>query len=225
MPGRTQYPSGDDLQAYLVGAGFSATFLATQGYDLELFAVAGWQAFNREANRVMLARTQTREFSAERVSPRGFLDLGADLVAVTSVVYGTTTFTEGTDFRLMPLNAAEDGRPYQGLSFGTWRRFYSSTFPLTMLISIAGSWGFGLTIPEDAWLGMLALAAMEMGPALAQARSGGLEMWSEADMTERYGSDPLAGVQKGWRMTAQRTAGALDEKGSYRYGRYTRVPM
>ena len=223
MPGRSQYPTGENLESFLLQAGFSATFVA--GFDLELWALAGWRAFEREADRVMLAAAGTREYDPAQVSPRGVLDLGADLVSVTSAAYGSTTFVQGTDFRLFPLNAARLGRPYNAVTFGYWRRFWSSTFPLSTLIAIVGSWGFGTLIPEDAWIGMLAMAGREMQPLLGQASSKGLEMFTEADVTERYGPKPLEALLTGWSLTALGTCGGLGVDGKRHYGRYTRVPQ
>lgn len=223
MPGRTSYPTGENLEAFLLEAGFSTTFVAS--LDLELWALAGWQAWEGSANRKMLATTQTRRFDPRRVTPMGFLDFRGDLVAVTSAAFGTTSFTEDTDFHLVPLDAAAFGQPYFGMHFGHWRRFWASTWPLGPLISITGSWGYGATIPDDAFVGMLAAAALELSPQVIQARTGGLEAWTEADMSERYGSNPMQSLMTGWSGAVQRSAGGWNDKGVFVAGRYTRQPM
>ena len=69
------------------------------------------------------------------------------------------------------------------------------------LITVVGSWGYGATIPDDAWLAMLAAAGVYLHPYIAQLESGGLEMWSEADVTERYGPNPLGSLLTNWSMT------------------------
>lgn len=223
MPGRTQYPTGENLESFLLAAGFSETLVET--LDLELYALAGWQAWERQANRKMLATTSTRRFDPRRVTPMGFLDVRADLVSVSAASFGGTTFTEDSDFYLVPTDAALKGRPFYGLTFGYWRRFWSTGYPLSTLLSISGSWGYGTTIPEDAFVGMMAMAALEMAPQIALARTGGLESWTEADMTERYGAKPVETLSMGWQNAVSRSAGGWNDKGEFVAGRYTRQPM
>lgn len=221
--GKAAYPTGADLVAYLTAAGFATTFIAA--LDTTTAALAGAAQFERDADRRMLAVTQTREFDPERVGPRGFLDLRADLATATSVAYGSQSFIVGTDVRLMPLNAVDDGHPYNALSFGYWRRFYAVSYPLLpVLITVIGSWGFGATIPEDAWEGMLAFAGMFLFPQLVQRRTQGMIEWREADMQESYGLNPLLSLRLGWQAVTLATAGGLDDRGTRHYGKYTRVP-
>lgn len=222
--GKAAYPTAAELAAFLVAAGFSSTFVAA--LDTTTFAAAGAAQFEREADRRMLAVTQTREFDPERVSPRGFLDLRADLAAATSVAWSSQSYAVGTDVRLFPLNAVDDGRPYSGLSFPYWRRFYPVSYPiLPPLITVVGDWGYGATIPEDAWVGMMAYAGLLLFPQIVQRSTGGMEAWTEADMSERYGINPLQGLRMGWQGVALATAGGLDDRGVRHTGKYARVPM
>lgn len=222
--GKLAYPTGAELAAYLIAAGFTAAFVAA--LDTTTAAAAGAAQFEREADRRMLAVTQTREFDAERVSPRGFLDLRTDLAAATGVSWSTNTYVVGTDVRLFPLNAADDGHPYSGLTFPYWRRFYPTSYPLLPpLITVVGSWGFGATIPEDAWIGMLAAAGLLLLPQIVQRRTGGMVAWSEADMQETYGPNPLMSLQRNWQAVMLSLAGGLDERGVRHMGKYARVPM
>lgn len=222
--GKAAYPTAAELAAYLVAAGFDSTFVAA--LDTTTMAAAGAAQFEREAGRRMLAVTQTREFDPAKVSPRGFLDLRGDLAALTSVSWGTTSYVVGTDVRAFPLNAADDGLPYSGLNFGYWRRFWGqSGFPLPQLISVAGDWGYGATIPEDAWIGMMAYAGLLLFPQILILRTQGMLDWTEADMHEVYGNNPLQGLRLGWQAVTLGTAGGLDDRGQRHWGKYARIPM
>lgn len=221
--GKAAYPTGAELAAYLVAAGFTSAFVAA--LDTTTFAAAGASEFEREAGRRMLAVTQTREFDPCRVGTNGFLDLKADLASLTSVAWNTTAYTVGTDVRAFPLNAADDGLPYSGLSFGYWRRFSGYGYPFPPLISVAGDWGYGATIPEDAWAGMLAFAGMLLFPQIVQRRTGGMFEWTEADMREAYGNNPLQGLRAGWQAITLATAGGLTDQGKRVWGKYARIPM
>ncbi len=222
MP-RPQYPTGDDLASYLLQAGFSETFLAA--YDLELFALAGWEAFNRAANRTMLAVTGTRSFDAG--GSNGVLVLGEDLASgVTPTATGySTPLTVGTDVRFEPMSAAGRGKPYDRARF-LWRRGYTA-FPYSVApqITITGSWGYAVEIPDDAFVGMLAMGALGMAPLLIQARTGGIQMWREADMEESYGPKPLQSLMEGWQGRAWATCGGMGPDGKWIMGMYTRVPF
>lgn len=222
--GQAAYPTGSDLAAYLLAAGFTATFVAA--LDTDTFAAAGASQFERECDRRMLAVTQTREFDPARVTASGFLDLRADLASLASVAWNGVSYAVGTEVRAFPLNAADDGRPYSGLTFGVWRRFYPMSYPLLPpLVTVTGDWGYGATIPEDAWAGMLAAAGLLLVPQIIQRRTGGMESWTEADMTERYGTNPLQGLRTGWQAVTLATAGGIDERGKRQYGKYTRIPL
>lgn len=223
MPGRTQYPTGEDLEAFLVAAGFSVTEDLAD-VDLELFAAAGWQAFNRESGRTMLAVSGTRSFYRPE-GPRGELDLGEDLASgvVPSLTDDGTALTVNEDYVFLPLDAPGRGLPYNRLRF--WRVWPTSRWTIEPLIVVTGSWGYGTTIPEDAWIGMLAMGALALAPQLAQLRTGGMQSWREADMAESYGDKPLGGLVAGWQMVAATTAGGIGPDGKARVGRYTRVTV
>lgn len=190
------YPTRVDLGEWLQDAGFSASALAN--LDLTTAAAAGVATFEQATGRRFLATTQTREYDPCRVSPRGVLDLKADLAALTSVAYGSTSYVVGTDVRAAPLNAPDDGRPYAWLEFGHWRRFYAATFPLATLITVVGSWGYGTTIPDDAWQAMLAAGGLHLFPYLAQEFSRGALTYKEQDVTEEYGPDPMGAFRTNW---------------------------
>lgn len=194
------YPTQIDMSAWLQDAGFSPSAVAP--LDLASAIAAGIATFESASGRKMLATSQTREFDLPD-HPRGILDLRDDLASLTSVTVSGTGQVVGTDVRLLEPNAADQGRPYWGLQFA--RRFYPVTSypqPSWAAIAVTGLWGYGAAIPDDAWQAMLALAGVALFPYLAQAQSGGVEMWSEQDVTERYGADPLGSLRNNWTMRA-----------------------
>jgi len=206
--GKAAYPTPAELETSLLAAGLSQELIDL--LDLTTAALAGRQTFEGLTGRRMLATTQTREYDPCRVSPRGVLDLRADLVTATSVTYGTQAFTVGTDVRMAPLNAADDGRPYGWLEFGAWRFYrFSYGYPLPTLITVVGSWGYGATIPENAWMAMLYEAALSLFPQITMFIAGGMVGWSEADMSEQYGQDPFGF----YRRNLQMVLGSVDVPG------------
>lgn len=195
MP-QAAYPTDLELAAWLETAGFSADLIAS--LDLEAAMAAGIRTFEERTGRRFLATSETREFDLP-THPRGILDLKADLSSVTSLTVQGTAQVAGTGYRLLPTNAADDGRPYAQVQFA---RFWRPTWPVAAVwgaVSITGLWGWGATIPDDVWQGMLQSAGLVLFPQIAQSQSGGLEMWSEADVTERYGADPLGSLRSNWR--------------------------
>ncbi len=196
---RSQYPTGDDLQAFLLSAGFSATFLSALNLDYQRFADVGRDDFESKVGRRMLATSETRTFPPP-LSPRGILDLADDLASASTVTYNAVTLTTGTQYLLLPQNAAGRGRPYAQMQF-LLRWITPLSFAMLSGVAITGLWGYGATIPEDAWQGMLESAALRLWPLLAQARTRGMQMWREADMAESYGPTPLQHLRDGWLLS------------------------
>jgi hypothetical protein len=197
---KSTYPTAAELETSLLAAGLTQELV--DALDLTTAALAGRETFEGMTGRRMLATTQTREYDPRRISPRGVLDLRTDLVAATSVTYGTQAFTVGTDVRMAPLNAADDGRPYGWLEFGYWQ-FYpygGYGFPLPTLITVVGSWGYGATIPENAWQAMMMEAALSLFPTISAFLTAGMVGWDEADMQEQYGQDPFGAYRKNLQM-------------------------
>lgn len=187
--GQPAYPTGSDIAAYLADFGVTVPVTAS----LEVFAVAGRQAFENAAGRVMLAGDPEARLYDPPAEP--LLDLMADLAEITSVTYQPegapeAVFTYPADYRPMPQNAAAQGRPWQWLDF---RRMWWIPRPdsLRGAISILGRWGYGLTIPEDAWLAMLAAGAAPLwdkaaAASLAAGGGGPLKSWREGNASEEY---------------------------------------
>jgi hypothetical protein len=224
--GRPQYPNGSDLTAYLLAAGLDESFVAA--LDVETAAAAGVSQFEHEAGRRMLAVAGTRTF--DRAMSNGVLVLGDDLasdsLAAPTVSDNGTALTLGTQARFEPMDAPGRGLPYNRVRFAYYHRTgVMLPWSVAAPVSIAGSWGYASTIPEDAWLSMLAFAGLYLFPQILQRRTGGMEAWTEADMSERYGTKPLETLKLGWQGITLGTAGGLNEQGKRVWGKYARVPM
>src|SRR5262245_6207402 len=142
------YPTAADLQGYLTALGM--------GDSLPMVPVAcgaGIAAFEREAGRTMLAGSpQTRQFDP----PAGgrLLDIAGDLAAAPAVTYSpyggaTENLAAGADYRTEPLNRI----PIEAIRF---LRHWAAPLPFPQLgkIGVTGAWGYGTSIPDDAWLAM-----------------------------------------------------------------------
>lgn len=173
--------------------------------DLETAAEAGRQTFERLTHRVMLAPVGdvTKEFDPT-LARNGILVI-PDLIALTSIAYQpegstSTLWTQNTDFWPLPDNAPDNSLPYQMIRLN--RSFYAPIWGAGWRsIRITGRWGFGTTIPEDAWLAMVQLGAMELVAGLEQAISGGVLSWHSANRGEQYSIRPLGSLADQW--TAQ----------------------
>src|SRR5688572_10832271 len=111
--GKNAYPTTAEVQALLARAGYTAG--ATEASDAVLAAV---DEFERRTGRKMIAEGSDR---TRRYDPPadGWLDLGHDLAALTTVVWapqgGTPeTLVQNTDFWLESYNDPADAEPLAG---------------------------------------------------------------------------------------------------------------
>lgn len=213
MPGRANYPTGEDVRAYLEAASLVvSTALAEQ---LDTAAEAGRLDFEQRTDRLPFlagATDTTRRFDPPKAGSAR-LWLKPDLAALTSITYqpggaSAETLTLDTDFSLLPFNAAADEQPYTAIDFTPWRGFgaWASSYPAYRgSIRITGRWGYQTTLPENAWLAILAAGSLSLLPQLSFGLTSGLVEWHEKDRGERYGADPLAGLAAGWQASLNRT--------------------
>lgn len=188
---RDLYPTGGDVGQFLTDSK-----LKHAGLDLGSAALLGREVVERETDRVFLAVSATREFDPP-VGNNGVLDLGVDLVSLSSLTYGGTAWTAGTDYRLQPVNATVEGKPFSMIRFN---RRWQSPLPFSQQGSlvITGLWGYSAKIPEDVWQAMRAAAAVTLLPAISFGLTRGLVSWSDEDTTENYGKDPLGNLAATW---------------------------
>lgn len=221
MP-QASYPTALELEAWLEAAGFSEELVAS--LDLEAAMAAGIRGIEERTGRTFLPTEAVREFDLP-THPRGVLDLRADLISASEVSVLGTAQTAGTGYRLLPTGAADRGRPYAQIQFARW---FTTSWPYTSAwgaVSVDGEWGWPGGVPDDVWQAMLMAGALALFPQIARAQSGGLESWSEADVTERYGSDPLGFLRTNWRMTLYGPEGSGGEGMGGVIGIYRRVTV
>jgi hypothetical protein len=160
--GYDHYPTGDDLQGFLIGSSMALP----PDQDLDGAAQAGVEYFESMTDRLpMLAASGTRLFDLPQVTPGGILDFGADLVSLTKVTIQGTEILPG-QYYLRPNDAPNRRRPYARLQLMMPYGFYANAaFPplqYFQAISIEGLWGYGTLIPADAWRAMLRAAALDL---------------------------------------------------------------
>lgn len=204
--GKTAYPTAADLDNYLA----TQVGLTTTGLDEATAIADGILDFETAVNQVMLATADTVRYYDPPGNRDGFLDLRAPLANITSVVYLGQTLVVGTvgtntgEYWPMPYNAPQESKPYRYLRF--WRRWWEPiTSPNFQQIVITGRWGYGANagggnwgIPENAWDAMIRRAAWKLLPAIQHGIAHGLISWTEAGVTEQYGSRPLEYLRTMW---------------------------
>lgn len=125
------------------------------------------------------------------------LRLGAGLVSLASLRVGAgpgeagSALVEGEDFWLLPADATRRDRPFTSVEFARVQ------WGLPRSVLVAGVWGFGLQIPDDAWKAVLDLAA---GTALQSLREGlgiGPVEVKDDEVSLRYSIERLAAVGDG----------------------------
>jgi hypothetical protein len=203
------YPQAIDLSGFLESGG-----LTLDDEQIAVAVTAGIEAFQREAGRHMLAgRTvdneavaaYTRTF-APPANRTGYLDFDADLAGAPTLVQyapaGATaeTFVVATDYRLEPLNAARDRRPYEGMVLR--RRWWSPLgMDYTASIEVTGNWGYGTTLPDDAWAAMLRGAVLYLLDMHALSVVGFAAGWKVADESETFSKDSIKGPAEAFQKT------------------------
>lgn len=193
------YPTAADLQAFLEDAGF--TLSAGVIAQLDASVRAGIRDLEKATDRIFLAAAATRRFNPPTNSQHLLLD--QDLASLTSLSYGpatgTVVFVNGTDFTLEPWDAPARLLPYDTVVFADGHRW---SYPLPIdqrgSIYIVGAWGYGVTIPENAWLAMLARGAWLSAPLLAQGLNDGVVEVQQKDTRTKWADDPLAAQKLVW---------------------------
>ena len=198
---RTLYPTGADLQSILAQAGISIT----DPTFLDGAVRAGIQAFETACSRHFLAG-KSIENADEPEATRLFdppmayehsLWLGpwGDVTAISSVVHQAkpdgqpTTLVENRDYFPEPANNPARGLGYNRLRRGRWASWTWHGWDMApcggggwmsgvQSIEITGLWGYGTTIPEDAWLAMAYGGVLFAEGQLGLIRNGGRTAYS-----------------------------------------------
>lgn len=167
---KTEWPTSAEMQSFFESQGL--TFSDTALLDTAVSAaVQRWEM--RTGFKPFRSTTSaTYKFDPPQYGG-GVLDLKGGFVSVTAVRTGIAyqdtgdLLTEGRDYQLRPLNAAEEGVPYSEIYF------LASPGAGPASISVTGERGYSDGVPEDAWLAV-------RGDAFAQIVFDILEGYSVA---------------------------------------------
>ncbi len=194
----TAWPTSSDLQQWLVSAGLMESPPSTEqelmllnahvlGARQEFERRTGYEPFLAVADPLppdpSTATTRYYDPPGPHVR-RGYgnysevgggriLQLDNGLIDCTSITAGMSDVWQGsllvvnTDYWLKPTNAAAAGRPYE------WIEFRSPRWGTGRSIVVTGHFGYGYTIPDDAWLAVLMRAGLIGLPSIAAVTSGG----------------------------------------------------
>ena len=196
------YPDAGDVQTWLTAAGFTfSASTASQASQMELFdaiARVGRQILEKRCGREFLGSgsNSTRYFDPPTNSDgRLRIDDLASLNTVQYQPYNSTaqSLTLLSDYWTLPDNAGERDLPFTALQFRALRWSGPISSSLRRSIIISGQWGMftkATGIPEAVWSAMIAAGCSDLFGSLAQAVTGGLLSWKEADVQEDYGVEP-----------------------------------
>lgn len=186
MP-QAAYPTAADLLTYLEEGGLTPPSSRT----LAIAISAGIADFERRTGRTMLAGgSETRTLTPDAVTREGRIVLPWDVAVLTSVGFqpfgGTLEpWTAGTHYFTKPDGAPSNGQPISMLDLGG---SYGGPLPFSYngALQFTGRFGYGTTIPDDAWLAMIQLGAKSLSDRLQFQRSGGVQKWSAGTVSETY---------------------------------------
>lgn len=118
---------------------------ATDDGFIEDLVEMGSRLIDRETCRTFYARTETRKF--DYTSSRS-LKMDDDLLTITTLTNGDSETIAATEYNLYPLNRSpkREIRLKQGSTYYWATDGYSNT---EGVISVAGTWGFSATAPDD----------------------------------------------------------------------------
>lgn len=181
------YPTGDELQAFLVTAGIIAPN-TNEALDYQGFvnaAISQWEADTGYVPFLFDNNPQTRTYD----TPDGdLLELGGGLLNIEQAEDFTMdgrTLVAGVDFDLFPYNAGDNGRPWTAVRF---RYPLNSRYANRANISLTGEFGYCASLPADVARAILSLAAINIVPSISGA-SGTITQIRQDDVTISYGSN------------------------------------
>lgn len=196
---RSDYPGSADLAAFLASLGVTSSAAQSAQYEQAMNgAVSAWEtAVKRRPFLTNATATQV----LRRFDPPTFYDGGIstlylpDLLPQEDIVVAyqptgstLTTFTEDSDYRFGPVNAAADGVPYEWLELYSRRWTQPQSPSLRSSLRITGRWGWGTEIPDDVWTALLGRGFYNVFAAVRQgATGGGLLRVKEGDVEIGYG--------------------------------------
>lgn len=232
---RTQMPTAADMQVFLTSQGLLANppSATEKMIDLEGIAAEAKAAWEQGTSYIpFLATTQTRTYTPEgansgtpgiiynipglgmnNVGGSNTLFLHAGLLSVTTLKVSKTltnptgtTLTINSDFWLEPQSSPQYNKPY------TYITFRQIQYGEPHSIEIVGSWGYCMTMTEDEFRAVLKLGAADAIDSLIAFKFGGLQSWTEADVTEKYDLK-YGGLAEQYRATVAKALGRYRRPG------------
>lgn len=213
---RSAYPTDSDVAALAASvplpSGFAFTGMAEAAVD-EWERRTGYRPFlgsgTVETRMYDPPGPNRRTLSGYSLLGGGrLLDLGSGLYGLTSVSIGVgpdapgTPLTLGTDLWLEPLNADLIGVPWQRI------RFRAPVFGLESSVAVAGLFGYGATIPEDAWQAIARLGCALGLQAVAEGLRASPTRWSEDAVAESLDGPLLTSLGQAFRTWSNCVIGA-----------------
>jgi hypothetical protein len=200
------WPTTAELTTRLTEAGITAPSTATMQAVINA-GIQRFEAMTRFFPFLSTGSDETRRFTPPQSS---FLKLKAGLITLTSLTTHVSPSSSGSaltvneDFWLMPEDAAERGEPYRWIHFRSWQHGQPRSLVLV------GKWGFGLTVPDEAWEAVMQLALAQVLRLSASEVSGGMSSWMENNVQESYaGGDPFSKQIAGYEAYARDVAMAF----------------
>jgi hypothetical protein len=201
---KTAYPTATDIENFIEAGGITTT--AGQQAFFASAALAGKQIIEQRTGRVFLGDgTNTTRYYEPPTTRSGRLYID-DLASLSTVTYQpsgqatATSWTLNTDYWVEPDNYAAKGLPITSLILRQgWSQPLSGTYRRSVIVT--GQWGYATLaagFPDAVWLAMLAAGCVAVYGSIAQALTGGMLGWKEADVQEDYGVEPLKRLRDSW---------------------------
>jgi hypothetical protein len=178
------YPTAAQVETFLSTAGVTLPSGWDTTSELEA-AIAEWEQLTGFSP--FIATTQTRVFNPPGFGPSNYwamrggqnvLKLDCPLISISAISVAGVAKTQGTDYYIGQPN---DPRHY-------FIRFVRAVTGFPESISIAGSWGWGANVPDNAFQAIKKKAAAAVvDAAITKAISLGMSSMKEDDVAEDYG--------------------------------------
>ncbi len=180
------YPTGDDLQAFMVQAGMVAAntneALDYSGYIDS--AVAQWERDTGYYPFLNIGTEEVRVFDCPDSYILAFDGGMIEMQDPDNFTVDTRILTAGIDYDFYPYNAPNKGKPYTAVKF----RYILRAYPYIQAdIRIRANWGYTYSLPADVKQALLSHAACNLMASSAYA-TGFVNMVKQDDVTIGYAS-------------------------------------
>lgn len=149
------YSTLAEFKAYVTARG--QTFVADSTDDgvIEDIIEAASRKIDSMTARAFYARTETRLYDVPNPASRE-LELDDDLLTITTLTNGDDEVITSADYNLLPSNLAQK-QSIELLASSQFRWTFDSNGNTRAVISVAGTWGWSATRPDDISLATLVI--------------------------------------------------------------------